>query len=61
MNDKEIDQLDFVTVQVTPETMDAHIQCLEENGYSIKKKVNVFTTCLLCFMFGFYLMAVLLK
>ena len=61
MNDKEIDNIDYVTVRVTPETMDAHVQCLKENGYSIQKKAYALTTCLMSFVFGLYLMALITK
>lgn len=61
MNDKEIDNMDYVTVRVTPETMDAHVQCLEQNGYSIQKKAYVLTTCLMSFVLGLYLMALITK
>lgn len=61
MNDKEIDNIDYVTVRVTPETMDAHVQCLKENGYSIHKKAYALTTCLMSFVLGLYLMALITK
>lgn len=61
MNDKEIDHMEYVTVRVTPETMDAHVQCLKENGYAIQKKVYVLTTCLMCFVLGLYIMALITK
>ena len=30
------DNVEYVSVRVTPESMDAHVQCLKENGYKIK-------------------------
>ena len=56
MNDKNIDQLQYVDVKVTPETMEVHVHVLKENGYSIQKKTYLFTTCLMCFLAGMYLM-----
>ena len=56
MNDKNIDQLQYVDVKVTPETMEVHVHVLKENGYSIQKKTYLFTTCLICFLAGMYLM-----
>ena len=56
MNDKNIDQLEYVDVKVTPETMEVHVHVLKENGYSIQKKTYLFTTCLICFLAGMYLM-----
>ena len=58
MNDKEIDQIEYVDVKVTPETMDVHVHVLKQNGYSIQKKAYMFTTCLMCFLAGMYLMGV---
>ena len=56
MNDNDIDQIEYVHVKVTPESMDAHVHVLKENGYSIQKKTYLFTTCLMCFLAGMYLM-----
>ena len=56
MNDKNIDQLEYVDVKVTPETIEVHVHVLKENGYSIQKKTYLFTTCLMCFLAGMYLM-----
>jgi len=56
MDDKDIEQIEYVNVKVTPETMDVHVHVLKENGYSIQKKAYVFTTCLMCFLAGMYLM-----
>ena len=59
MNDKDIDQLEYVDVKVTPESMDVHLHVLKENGYSIQKKAYLLTTCLICFLAGMYLMGLL--
>ena len=59
MNDKDIDQIEYVNVKVSPESMDAHVHVLKQNGYSIQKRAYVFTTCLMCFLAGFYLMGLL--
>ena len=56
MNDRDIDQLEYVDVKVTPESMDAHLHVLKENGYAIQKRAYVFTTFLICFLAGMYLM-----
>ena len=44
IENKDIDQIEFVDVRVTPETMDAHVQCLRENGYKINKPFSLFTS-----------------
>jgi hypothetical protein len=59
MDDKSIDQLEYVDVTVTPETMDVHVHVLKENGYSIQKKAYVLTTCLMCFLAGMYFMGLM--
>jgi hypothetical protein len=48
-----------VNVKVSPESMDAHVHVLKQNGYSIQKRAYVFTTCLMCFLAGLYLMGLL--
>jgi hypothetical protein len=52
------DNTEFVTVRVTPESMDAHVQCLKENGYNINKSFSLFTKYFLWFLLGAYLMGV---
>ena len=59
MHDKDIDQLEYVDVKVTPESMDVHLHVLKENGYAIKKRAYVLTTCLICFLAGMYLMGLI--
>jgi len=59
MNDKDIDQLEYVEVKVTPESMEVHLDVLKQNGYSIQKKAYILTTCLICFLAGMYLMGLI--
>ena len=59
MNDKDIDQIEYVDVKVSPESMEIHLHVLKENCYSIQKKANLLTTCLICFLAGMYLMGLL--
>jgi hypothetical protein len=59
MDDKDINQIEYVNVKVTPESMDAHVHVLKINGYSIQKKAYIFTTCLLCFLAGMYIMGLI--
>jgi len=59
MNDKDIDQIEYVDVKVSPESMEIHLHVLKQNGYSIQKRAYVFTTCLMCFLAGLYLMGLL--
>jgi hypothetical protein len=43
IENKDIDQIEYVDVRVTPESMDAHVQCLRDNGYKISKPFSLFT------------------
>ena len=38
MNDKDLEQIQTVDVNVTPESIDAHVICFKENGYDVLKK-----------------------
>lgn len=58
MTDKYQDDQEFVSVRVTPESMDAHVQCLKENGYKINKKLSLISKNFLFFLLGAYLMGV---
>jgi len=59
MDDRNIDQLEYVDVKVTPESMDAHVHVLKINGYAIQKRAYLFATCLMCFLAGMYLMGMI--
>ena len=43
MNDKDIENIQTVDITVTAESMDAHVQCLKDNGYKVKKPFALFT------------------
>ena len=58
MNDKELENLEFVNVRVTEETMDAHVQCLRENGYAVSKASTMIARYIIAFLLGAYLMGV---
>ena len=58
MTDNELENLEYVEVRVTPETMDAHVQCLRENGYKVNKTFTLLTKYTIAFLLGAYLMGV---
>lgn len=58
MTDRQIDNIEIVHVRVTPETMDAHLQCLDQNGYRVNKKIYLITNYILIFLLGAYTMGV---
>ncbi len=54
MTDKNNEQSEFVNVRVTPESMDAHVQCLKDNGYNIKTTFSLITRYAMAFLLGAY-------
>jgi hypothetical protein len=58
MNDQELEQIETVDVDVTVESMDAHVMCLRDNGYKVIKKYSVWGRNFLFFLLGAYLMGV---
>ena len=52
MNDNEIEKIQTVDVNVTAESLDAHVECLRQNGYSVSKTTSNFLWYAICFMAG---------
>ena len=61
MPDKDIEKIQTVDVQVTPESLDAHVICLTQNGYTIQKAYYNFTQLAVAFLLGSYITGILLK
>ena len=61
MTDKDIEKIQTVDVQVTAESLDAHVICLTLNGYSIQKAYYNFTQLAVAFLLGSYITGILLK
>ena len=57
LNDKDIENIQTVDITVTAESMDAHVQCLKDNGYKVKKPFALFTAYTLFFFLGVYISA----
>ena len=55
MDDKEIEKIQTVNVNVTAESMDAHVHVLRLNGYSIQKAYYRFTQIAVAFLLGGYI------
>ena len=53
------DNVEYVSVRVTPESMDAHVQCLRDNGYKINKPFTLFTSNALWMTIGIFFGALL--
>jgi hypothetical protein len=60
MNDKELEQINTVDVNVTAESMDAHVICLKENGYRVFKSFSLYTRYTLFFLLGATIMGALI-
>ena len=52
MTDKDLEQINTVDVNITAESIDAHVICLRENGYKVIKRSSAYTHYLLSFMIG---------
>ena len=59
MTDKDLENIETVDITVTQESMDAHVQCLKDNGYRINKPFTLFTSNLLWGTLGLFAGAML--
>ena len=60
MNDKDLEQINTVDVNITAESIDAHVICLRENGYKIFRSFSLYTRYILFFVLGATVMSVFL-
>ena len=61
MNDKEIEKIQTIDISVTAESLDAHIMCLRQNGYSIQKAYYRFTQLTISFLLGAFIVGSILQ
>ena len=59
MNDKDLEQINTVDVNITAESIDAHVICLRENGYKIFKSFSLYTRYILFLLLGATIMGAL--
>jgi len=59
MNDKDLEQINTVDVNITAESIDAHVICLRENGYNITKTFSLYTRYILFLLLGATIMGAL--
>jgi hypothetical protein len=59
MNDKDLEQINTVDVNITAESIDAHVICLRENGYKVLKSFSLITRYTLFFLLGATVMGAL--
>jgi hypothetical protein len=56
MNDKDLEQINTVDVNITAESIDAHVICLRENGYKVLKNSTTYTRYIFFFLLGAFIM-----
>ena len=61
MNDKDLEQINTVDVNITAESIDAHVICLRENGYKVLKKSSAYTNYLVSFLIGAFAIATIMQ
>ena len=61
MNDNELEQINTVDVNITAESIDAHVICLRENGYKIFSKSSLITRYLFAFVLGGFMIGSMLS
>jgi hypothetical protein len=61
MNDKEIEKIQTIDISVTAESLDAHVMCLKQNGYSIQKAYYRLTQLTISFLLGAFIVGSILQ
>ena len=61
MNDKDIEQIQTVDVNITAESVDAHVICLRANGYKVLKKSSIYSYYLMYFLLGGFIIGSMLS
>ena len=61
MNDKQLEQIQTVDVNITSESVDAHVICLRANGYKVLKKSSIYSYYLMYFLLGGFVIGSILQ
>ncbi|MBC8435598.1 MAG: hypothetical protein H8D84_01295 [Proteobacteria bacterium] len=61
MDDKEIEKIQTIDITVTAESLDAHVICLRQNGYSIQKTYYRLTQLAMAFLLGAFIIGTILQ
>ena len=61
MTDNDLEQIQTVDVNITAESIDAHVICLRENGYKVLKKSSAYTNYLVSFLIGAFAIATIMQ
>ena len=61
MEDKELEKIQTIDITVTAESLDAHVICLRQNGYSVQKAFYRLTQLSIAFLLGAFVMGTILQ
>jgi hypothetical protein len=61
MTNKDLEEIQTVDVNITAESVDAHVICLRENGYKIFSKSSLMTRYLFAFLLGGFIIGSMLS
>tara|TARA_B100000900_G_C20465162_1_gene668974 strand:- start:2 stop:187 length:186 start_codon:yes stop_codon:yes gene_type:complete len=61
MTDKDLEKIQTVNVEVTSESVDAHVFVLRENGYKVIKKSSMYSYYLMYFLMGGFIIGSMLQ
>lgn len=61
MTDKELEDIQTVNVNVTPESVDLHVEIIRDNGYTIMKNYSLYTRYVAILLLGMWMMGMVLN
>jgi|TARA_B100001758_G_C18339370_1_gene573461 hypothetical protein len=61
MTDKELEDIQTVNVNVTPESVDLHVEIIRDNGYTIMKNYSLYTRYVAILLLGMWIMGMVLN
>ncbi len=61
MTDKELEDIQTVNVNVTPESVDLHVEIIRDNGYTIMKNGSLYTRYIAIALLGMWIMGMVLN
>jgi len=61
MTDKDLEEIQTVDVNITAESVDAHVICLRQNGYKVLKKSSIYSYYLMYFLLGGFIIGSMLS
>ena len=61
MTDKELEDIQTVNVNLTPESVDLHVEIIRDNGYTIMKNYSLYTRYVAILLLGMWIMGMVLN